>query len=67
MRRPNVWGWLLLVSAGFTAFFVIPDFIPEMRNALLNKGISGIDERLTNIQPDAVSWLREQRDGRWGR
>jgi hypothetical protein len=38
-----------------------------MRNVQLSKGISGIDERLTNVQPDAVSCLREQRGGRWGR
>ena len=38
-----------------------------MPNVLLSKGISGIDDRLTNVQPDVVSWLREQRGGRWGR
>ena len=38
-----------------------------MKAVLAESQSSGIDERLTNVQPHKAAWLLEQKGGRWGR
>lgn len=40
---------------------------PQLKHALREPAILGLDEHLTNIQPAQISWLGEGVGGRWGR
>src|SRR5712692_9980622 len=60
-------GWLVIASGALVTLLALPGFSAQLRSALAEFHGHGLDERLTNVQPDAVSWLREQRGGYWGR
>lgn len=60
-------GWLLIVAGAIVLAIGLPRFVLDMRLALHEPELPGLDERLTNIQPDLAPWLMEQKGGHWAR
>src|SRR5262249_39003857 len=65
---PRVWTGCTLIGFGaVVATLMAPSFFTEMRRALHEPYVLGLDERLTDVGADQISWLAEQKGGRWGR
>ncbi len=60
-------GWLLICCGSVGVIWALVQFVPEMKAALREPVTIGLDEHLTNVQPDQVPWLVEDTGGRWGR
>lgn len=64
----SLWlGWVLVCCGILGAVWSIVHGAPQLRQALREPVILGLDEHLTNIEPKQISWLRESAGGRWGR
>src|SRR2546427_372927 len=57
----------LIVCGVVGAMLIAPAFLVDMRRALHEPSVLGVDERLTDVRVDQISWLAEQKGGRWGR
>src|SRR2546425_1568319 len=66
--RRLVWvGYALILCGVVGAMLIAPAFLVDMRRALHEPSVLGVDERLTDVRVDQISWLAEQKGGRWGR
>ena len=63
-----VWtGWLLVCGGIVLSGYALFPFMSDARRVLGETQSRGYDERLSDVRPERVTWLVDQKGGRWGR
>lgn len=66
-RLKDRMGWLLVCGGIVLSWYALFPFISDARRALSETQSRGYDERLSDVRPEQVAWLVDQKGGRWGR
>lgn len=66
--RCVVWiGWFLVCGGIVLSGYALFSFMTDARCVLGETQSRGYDERLSDVRPERVTWLVDQKGGRWGR
>ena len=60
-------GWLLVCGGIVLSWYALLPFMSDARRVLRETQSRGYDERLSDVRPEQVTWLVDQKGGRWGR
>ena len=60
-------GWLLVFGGIVLSGYALFPFMSDARRVLGETQSRGYDERLSDVRPEQVAWLVNQKGGRWGR
>ncbi len=67
IQRLRWLGWVVVACGLAVGSVAVDRFVPDMRQALREPVVLGLDERLTDVRPASAPWLLDHTGGRWGR